>query len=97
MAVMRALCERGVRVPEDVSVLSYCGEEPLGPFTNPPLTTLELDMAAYGRKVAEMLEEQFGNPHAARRPERLKPELVVRSSTTKAKDVDPARRECHVA
>lgn len=97
MAVMRALCERGVSVPEDVSVLSYCGEEPLGAFTNPPLTTLQLDMAGYGKVVSEMLEEQFRNPEAVRRHERLRPELVVRRSTAIARDVELARKECHVA
>ncbi len=85
MAVMRVLYERGIKVPDDVSVISYCGEESLGAYTNPTMTTLQPNMADYGAGVSDLLDELFLNPAARRRQIELPPALVVRGSTAPAR------------
>jgi LacI family transcriptional regulator len=51
--VIRGLQDRGIRVPEDVSVVGWDNEE-LGRFFSPTLTTVELNLELIGREA--MLE-----------------------------------------
>lgn len=81
MAVLRALREAGRRVPQDVSVVAYAGENQLGPYVNPPLTTVEVNMSEYGRAVVDLLEEQLRDPAAPARQVLIEPYLVERESS----------------
>jgi DNA-binding LacI/PurR family transcriptional regulator len=85
MAVMRALHERGIKVPHAVSLVSCETGESLGAYTLPGLTTLQADMAAYGAGVLELLDALFKNPDAARRQILLPASLIVRASTAPAR------------
>jgi DNA-binding LacI/PurR family transcriptional regulator len=75
LGAMLALADRGLRVPEDVSVTGV-DDIPEAAYFSPPLTTLRIDFAAQGRAaVAELLG---GTPlKNATGPS----ELVVRKST----------------
>jgi DNA-binding LacI/PurR family transcriptional regulator len=85
VAVLRVLRETGLRVPQDVSVIAYAGENKLGPYVNPPLTTIEVDMDAYGTATVDMLEERISTPDAAVHQVVISPYLVVRESTGAAR------------
>lgn len=57
-----ALMERGVRVPEDVKVVTHANRG-LGPFWVKPLTRLEMDPVAQGAAVARAVLEYFKTRH----------------------------------
>ena len=57
-----ALMERGVRVPEDVRVVTHANRG-LGPFWIKPLTRLEMDPVAQGRAVARTVLSYFRTGH----------------------------------
>ena len=44
----------GLRIPEDISVMGFCGY-PGGKMLSPPLATVDCDYAAAGKTAAEML------------------------------------------
>ena len=79
--LMRALNERGRRVPEDVSVVGF-DDIPLADYLWPPLTTVRQDFAEIGQRLVELLLRQIDAGHALDDEHVLVPTtLVVRSST----------------
>ncbi len=83
LGVIRAARERGLRVPEDVSVVGF-DDSPLIPFTDPPLTTVRQPVRAMATAaVGALLEAVGGNP-VERTEFVFQPELVVRGSTAQA-------------
>jgi LacI family transcriptional regulator len=74
---------RGLRVPEDVSVVGY-DDIPVASFVDPPLTTIRQPMRQVGAKAVEILLDKIAafRSHASSRPGRhlLRAELVVRQS-----------------
>jgi DNA-binding LacI/PurR family transcriptional regulator len=78
LGLLRALWERGVRVPDDVSVVGFDDVDGSAYFV-PPLTTVRQPFAELGRRaVAMLLAALAGEPVSV---QRIEPELVVRSST----------------
>jgi LacI family transcriptional regulator len=77
--VLRALRERGIRVPDDVSVAAFDGID-LSSHTTPRLTTVQQDVAGIaGRAVSLLLELMTHGVPAP--PVVLPTHLVVREST----------------
>jgi len=77
-AVISALGQSGIRVPEDVSVIGFDGLA-MGARFNPPLTTVRQPIADMGNIAIELAEKQNLNgsvDHVV-----LEPELLVRAST----------------
>jgi DNA-binding LacI/PurR family transcriptional regulator len=80
IGVLRALHERGKRVPEDVAVAG-CDGLPIGLQTVPSLTTVALDYAQLGQAAVEkVLAERPADAPPSR--VKLLPKLVVRESTS---------------
>jgi DNA-binding LacI/PurR family transcriptional regulator len=90
LGAIRAVRDRGLEVPADVSVIGY-DDSPLIAFTDPPLTTVRQSVQAMGAAaVRALLDDIHGGTHGGRgghaafapRTEYLfRPELVVRGST----------------
>ena len=81
--VIRAVRQRGLSVPGDVSVVGF-DDSPLIAFADPPLTTIRQPVEAMGAAAVNvLLEEISGNP-AQRGEFVFQPELVVRGSTAAA-------------
>jgi DNA-binding LacI/PurR family transcriptional regulator len=74
------LRERGLRVPEDVSVAGFDGV-PEAALSRPPLTTIEQPIAEIGRRAVQAILEDGGSAHR----QKLDLKLVVRGSTAPPK------------
>lgn len=79
LGLLRALYEKGLRVPEDVSVVGF-DDIPEAPFLTPPLTTVKQDFDEMGRTaIATLLAVLDGERAPAPRP--IAADIVVREST----------------
>ncbi len=83
LGAIRALRQRGLRVPEDVSVVG-CDDSLLIEFTDPPLTTVRQPVVALAETAVKLLLDQIAGAPAPAREVVLRPELVVRGSTARA-------------
>jgi DNA-binding LacI/PurR family transcriptional regulator len=82
LGVLRALAERGLRVPDDVSVVGFDDIPEAGYYT-PPLTTVRQDFGEVGRQALNVLVEQMTGTGDAGPRVRVSPELVARQSAAK--------------
>jgi len=80
IGAIRALRERGARVPQDISVIGF-DDLPLASYFDPPLTTMRQDMFGIGREAARLLIRAVEQPDLPRHQLRIPAELVVRGST----------------
>ncbi|RME99784.1 MAG: LacI family transcriptional regulator [Chloroflexi bacterium] len=83
VGAVSAAIERGLRVPQDISVVGY-DDVPLASYTNPPLTTVAQPSYEMGQLAAEMLLQRISNREMPIRRMQLHPRLVVRQSTAEA-------------
>jgi LacI family transcriptional regulator, repressor for deo operon, udp, cdd, tsx, nupC, and nupG len=80
LGAIRAVRQRGLQVPTDVSVVGY-DDSPLIAFTDPPLTTMRQPVRAMSvAAVRALIDEIKGHP-APHSEYIFRPELVVRGST----------------
>ncbi|MDX3093550.1 LacI family DNA-binding transcriptional regulator [Streptomyces sp. ME01-24h] len=80
LGAVRAVRERGLTVPGDVSVVGY-DDSPLIAFTDPPLTTVRQPVEAMGAAAVDTLLEEIGGNPVQRSEFVFQTELVVRGST----------------
>jgi len=80
LGTLRALHTKGIRVPEDISVVGY-DDLPESGFFEPPLTTVHHDFAGQGERSVEVLLRMINREPAESQLELLRPELVIREST----------------
>ncbi len=79
LGVIRALTERGLRVPEDVSIVGF-DDVPEAGFYLPPLTTVRQDFGEVGRQALSTLVNRMSGAIPAGPRVRVAPELIVRAS-----------------
>jgi LacI family transcriptional regulator len=77
-----ALREAGLRVPEDISVVSF-GDIPWTQFSDPPLTTLRLPAAELARTACLVLMDLLQGKKPVSRRLLLPTELIIRQSCRK--------------
>jgi DNA-binding LacI/PurR family transcriptional regulator len=80
-----ALSERGIRVPEDVSVVGYDNIEQASYF-NPRLTTVAQPHREMGEMAVAKLIERIADKNLPARTFHLSPCLVTRNSTAPARN-----------
>mgnify|MGYP006170051215 CR=1 FL=1 len=80
LGAIRAARERGLEVPDDVSVVGF-DDSVLVAFTDPPLTTVRKPVPAMGQAAVRTLLEEIGGTPAPHSEFVFMPELVVRGST----------------
>jgi LacI family transcriptional regulator/LacI family repressor for deo operon, udp, cdd, tsx, nupC, and nupG len=85
--VVNRFVDRGVRIPDDISVVGH-DDTALAEMVTPRLTTVHISAAAAGATAVRMLVAQIRGDDAPRRSE-LPGELIVRGSTGPAR---PAHR-----
>ncbi|MGE5599736.1 MAG: LacI family DNA-binding transcriptional regulator [Bacteroidota bacterium] len=80
LGVLKALKDRGVRVPEDVAVMGYDNLE-MAELSDPPLTTMAQPFYEVGRRAAERLIKLIERKRRSKPAvERLETRLLVRRS-----------------
>jgi DNA-binding LacI/PurR family transcriptional regulator len=79
MGGLRALKERGRRVPDDVAIIGFHGYE-MAKFTEPPLTSIEFDMEVMGRVAARRLLDMLDEPDDDNLLTLIPTRLVIRGS-----------------
>ncbi|WP_433431262.1 LacI family DNA-binding transcriptional regulator [Nonomuraea sp. CA-141351] len=84
LGLLRAFNERGIRVPDDVSVVGF-DDIPEAGYLIPPLTTVRPDHEEVGRRAVEVLLRQMdGQDDDADDAPHVVPALVRRASTAPA-------------
>ncbi|WP_425864591.1 LacI family DNA-binding transcriptional regulator [Arthrobacter sp. TWP1-1] len=79
VGLLRAFTEKGIRVPEDISLVGV-DDLPEGAYLVPPLTTVRQGFEELGRRCLEVMLSQL---ESATTPQTavVEPELIVRAST----------------
>lgn len=77
MSAMRALTERGLRVPHDVAIVGY-DDVIVAMHTSPPLTTIRQDVARGAALIVDLLFRRLAGGDGA--SVTMTPELVLRAS-----------------
>ncbi|GAA3136459.1 LacI family DNA-binding transcriptional regulator [Planomonospora alba] len=80
LGAIRACRDRGLSVPEDVSVVGY-DDSPLIAFTDPPLTTVRQPVQSMVTAAVHTLLEAIAGTPAQHSELIFQPELIVRGST----------------
>lgn len=78
--VMEAVRDRGLRIPEDVSIVGF-DNIPQSEHVRPQLTTIEQPLAEMGREATRRLLALISNPDLPLTRSELPTKLVVRAST----------------
>jgi LacI family repressor for deo operon, udp, cdd, tsx, nupC, and nupG len=84
LGAIRTIRQRGLRVPEDVSVVGY-DDSRLIPFTDPPLTTVRQAVPAMATAAVQALLDSINRSPSPRDEFVFRPELIVRGSTGPAR------------
>jgi LacI family transcriptional regulator len=85
MGAMDAIRSRGLRVPQDVSILGF-DDIPQAAMVRPALTTVRQPLEQMGRLATQMLIDQLKNPEKQIGRIELPTQLIVRDSTSTPKD-----------
>ncbi|KJK57945.1 LacI family transcriptional regulator [Saccharothrix sp. ST-888] len=80
LGAIRAVRQRGLSVPQDISVVGF-DDSPLIAFTEPPLTTIRQPVEAMATAAVDALLEEVGGNPGQRAEFMFQPELVMRGST----------------
>jgi DNA-binding LacI/PurR family transcriptional regulator len=80
LGALRALHERGRRVPEDVAVVGF-DDTPESAYFIPPLTTVRQDFERVGRAAVQLLVDQLSTGTTRRDRVVIDPELICRQSS----------------
>jgi DNA-binding LacI/PurR family transcriptional regulator len=87
LGVLGAFHETGVRVPADTLVAGF-DDVPEAPYYIPPLTTVRQDFDTVGQRSIELLLGQIAGEPSTMPDVVVRPELVVRQSSVRARMID---------
>ena len=80
LGAIRTVRQRGLQVPDDVSVVGY-DDSMLMAYTDPPLSTVRQAVHAMATATVQSLMDEINGSRAPRDEFLFRPELIVRSST----------------
>ncbi|MFG0249410.1 MAG: substrate-binding domain-containing protein [Phycisphaeraceae bacterium JB051] len=81
--ISRACYELGIKIPDDLSVVSYTGANKYGRYCIPPMTTVESDMDDLGERYCQLLLAMLKNQKPKEQHYQMLPTLHVRQSTAR--------------
>jgi DNA-binding LacI/PurR family transcriptional regulator len=85
LGVLSRLSDRGIGVPEQISVVGF-DNIPMAGMATPHLTTVALPLEQSGRVAIELLLEQLAQPGSGTHEQGLAAQLIVRASTAPPRD-----------
>jgi DNA-binding LacI/PurR family transcriptional regulator len=80
IGALAATREAGIRIPEDLSLITY-DDDPISGYLSPPLTTIRMPMHEMGMAAVDAILDRIEGGGTADVTVPTPPELVVRSST----------------
>jgi LacI family transcriptional regulator len=80
LGLYEAARQRGLRIPQDLSVVGF-DDLPVARWVSPPLTTVRQPLAEMGRAAAQMLGDLIEGRQLRTKRLELSAELIVREST----------------
>jgi DNA-binding LacI/PurR family transcriptional regulator len=80
IGALQTLRDRGIAVPEDVSLIGFDGMQ-LSELVSPRLTTIAHSLSDIGQQTISLLEDRIASPDAPARQVLLPSRLLVREST----------------
>ena len=86
----RAAAERGLRVPEDLSLVGF-DDIPMARYLTPPLTTVRIDAEEVGRQAVRVLIERLNDPEREVQQVIIPAHLELRESTAQAREAVPTQ------
>lgn len=86
MGVMRAVNERHLRIPDDISVASFDDIE-MAAYLNPPLTTVHIDAEELGRAATRLIFRRLQEPALPPQEIFVPGHLIIRGTTGTAPDL----------
>ena len=86
LGVYEAARQRGLRIPQDLSVVGF-DDLPVARWVSPPLTTVRQPLADMGRVAAEMLGDLIDGVSLRSQRVELSTDLIVRESTASPANV----------
>jgi DNA-binding LacI/PurR family transcriptional regulator len=85
--MLRAIADRGWRIPTDFSLISMVSSERMAEMMNPPLTTMDPPSAEMARLAVELLIEQLEGHQREPAQVLLPCRLIVRGSSARAREI----------
>ena len=82
LGAISAIGEKGLRVPDDISIIGYDNIH-ASRFYAPPLTTIHQSKSRLGVQAVNLLFERINHKSEQRETIEIHPELVVRKSVKK--------------
>lgn len=82
LGIVHGLAERGIRVPDDISVVGF-DDLPDARHFLPPLTTIRQDFAALGRLALQLVIAAIEGEDDGPQHDVIEPTLILRSSTAR--------------
>jgi len=91
LGALRAIHSRGLRVPEDISVVGF-DDLFIASYTNPPLTTISQPMRQMGSTAMEILLKLFSGSNSTTNI-KVQGQLIVRESTAAPRSIHQERAD----
>ena len=85
--VMLAAKERGLKVPEDISIIGF-NNEPVDELLEPSLTSIDQPGYDMGTAAAKLIFNRISSPELGFTKQVLKSQLIIRNSTNKNKTLN---------
>ena len=92
IGALRAARDKGLRVPEDISVTG-CDDIEMADIVNPPLTTLRISRKQYAQMLFAALRLEEDDVNRPGQVYRLPMKMVVRQSTGPAPMIEPGKKK----
>lgn len=83
IGAISALTRKGLHLPDEISIIGYDGLF-LTKYTNPPLTTIELESSRMGIRIGELLISLING--GTGKQEYLSPKITVRDTVKKRQE-----------
>jgi DNA-binding LacI/PurR family transcriptional regulator len=80
LGAIRAMHDRGLRVPEDISIVGF-DDIHFAAYTTPPLTTVRQDFRLMAKHTVDYIIELIEKPNTPLEQRVIVPQIVVRQST----------------